>query len=170
MMNRHVALLTPLVLLAACGSGQQHSVRVLNQRLEAGLSTQIAAGRAVVQRTDSGAQVTLLDPSLFPNDARSLDDQFPDVRADVIEALLDPSLMQVQVSDSSGLPAYQQGIRVRNVRDYFTANGLGIVLVPPETAAATGGPAGLNMTINVQCPSPDGRTGYGDGRSRPVCD
>lgn len=170
MLNRHVVLLTPLVLLAACGSGQQHSVQVLNHRLEARLAPEIAAGRAVVQRTNSGAQVTLLDTSLFPNDARSLDDQYPDIRADVIEALLDPTLMQVQVSDSSGLPAYQQDMRVRNVRNYFTANGLGIVLVPPETTPVAGVPAGLNMTINVQCPPSDGRTGYDDGRSRPICD
>jgi hypothetical protein len=169
-MIRHVVLLTPLLLVAACGSGQQHTVRLLDQRLEAGLASEIAAGRAVVRPTAGGAEVTLLDTTLFPNDARSLDDQFPDVRADVIEGLLDPNLMQVQVADTSALPAYQQDTRLRNVQDYFTANGLGTVLVPAAAAPAAGAPAGLNLTIDVRCSPPDDRSGYGDGRARPVCD
>ena len=35
--------------------------------------------------------MTLLNSSLFPNGPKALDDEVPDVRADVIEELLDPS-------------------------------------------------------------------------------
>lgn len=160
----------PVLLLAACGSGQEHSARVLNQRLQEHLAPQIAAGRAVVQPTEAGAQVTLLDTAPFATGLNAQDDVTPDIRADVIEGLLDPSLMRVQVADTSALPPYQQQARVQEVRDYFTVNALGSVLLPPETPAPGGAPAGLNISISLQCPPPNGRTGYGDGRSLPVCD
>jgi hypothetical protein len=169
-MHRQAIFLTPLLLLAACGSGQQHSVRLLDRRLEARLAPEIAAGRAVVQSTDTGARVTLLDTTPFPTGPKALGDLDPDIRAEVIEGLLDPSLMRVQVSDTSALPPYQQEARVRKVQDYFTTNGLGQVLAPPGTPPQADGPAGLNITIDLQCPPPNGRTGYGDGRSLPVCD
>jgi hypothetical protein len=169
-MTRIAALLSPLLLLAACGNPQQHSAQVLNNRMLDHLSAEIAAGKAVVQPLPSGTQITLLDPSQFPNDDRTMEDQFVDMRADVIEGLLDPSLMRVQVADTSTLPQYQRQTRIANVAGYFTANGLGPVLVPAAPAPATPGPAGLLITVNVQCPPPDGLIGYGDGRSHPVCD
>jgi hypothetical protein len=179
-MNRyagHLAvLLGPLLLIAACGpSPQQRTTQLLDDRLQTQLAHQIAAGRAVVQQLPDGARVTLLDSSLFPNGPRALDDQFPDIRADVIEGLLDPTLMRVQVADTSTLPADQRETRVRNVETYFTANGLGSMLVSAEpgpngTAPAVAGPAGLTITVSVQCPQPNRYIGYRDGTSRPVCE
>ncbi|HEX3574975.1 MAG TPA: hypothetical protein VHU42_10280 [Rhodopila sp.] len=169
-MIRIAALLSPLLLLAACGNPRQQTVQTLNNRMFDHLSAEIAAGKAVVQPLPSGTQITLLDPSLFPNDDRSMEDQFVDMRADVIEGLLDPSLMRVQVADTSALPQYQRQTRVSNVAGYFFANGLGPVLVPAAPTPATPGPAGLVITVNVQCPPPNGVTGPGDGRSHPVCD
>jgi hypothetical protein len=120
-MNRHAGhlavLLCPLLLIAACGpSAQQRTTRLLDDRLQTQLAHQIAAGRAVVQQLPDGARVTLLDSSLFPNGPRALDDQVPDIRADVIEGLLDPTLMRVQVADTSTLPADQRDTRVQNVK------------------------------------------------------
>jgi hypothetical protein len=173
-MNRHTGrravLLIPLISLAACGSGQQQTTQLLDQRLRMELATDVATGRALVEQVAGGDRVTLLGPAMFTNDKRALDDQTPDVRANVIEALLDPSLMHVQVTDISPLPAYQRDTRVANVQRYFTANGLGGVLVPADAAPAAAGPAGLVLMINVQCPPPNGSIGYGDGKSRPVCD
>ena len=170
-MNRAAALLTSLFLLAACSSGQ-HTTRLLNDRMQARLAPEIAAGRAVVQPLPDGTRVTLLDSSLFPNSAKALDNTYPDVRANVLEGLLDPSLMRVQVADTSTLPPYQQDTRIRNVEDYFTANLLGIVLVPGQPIPPGVAPAGLNITVSVQCPPRNSRTVYGDddGRSTPVCE
>jgi hypothetical protein len=173
-MNRHTGRLAvpliPLILLAACGSGPQQSERLLDYRLQMDLATDVAAGRAVVEKVPGGDRVTLLGPSAFPTDEKALDDQTRDVRANVIGGLLNPSLMRVQIADSGPLPAYRRDTRVANVARYFTANGLGGVLVPPDPAPAAAGPAGLAITISLHCPLPDGRTGYGDGKSRPVCD
>jgi hypothetical protein len=171
-MIRLAAVLTPLILLAACGSGAsyQHSTRLLDQRLNASLATDVAAGRATVETLPDGDRVTLLGPSSFPTDAKTLDDQTPDVRANVIEGLLDPSLMRVQVADTSTLPAYQRDVRVQNVARYFVANGLGPVLVPTVPDAAPVGAVGLVLTIQLECPVPNGFVGYGDGGSHPVCD
>jgi hypothetical protein len=174
-MNRHTGrgavLLIPLILLAACASGQQQTTRLLQQRLQVSLAPDVAGGRASVQTLPDGALVTLLEPSSFPNDKKALDDATkPDVRANVIQGLLDPSLMRVAVADTSTLPAYRRDTRVANVAQYFTLNGLGGVLVPAGAAPPATGPAGLAITIVVQCPPRNGRTGYGDGTSKPVCD
>jgi hypothetical protein len=188
-MNHHAGRLAVLFIslfsLAACGSGQQHTERLLDQRLQHRLASEVAAGQAVVQKVQSGDRVTLLGPSLFANGPQALDNQAPDVRANVIEALLDPRLMQVQVADSSALPANQRDARVQNVTDYFTANGLGPAVVPATTGPldtlsggtiaggavpADAGPTGLVLTISVTCPPRDWFIGYRDGKSRPVCD
>jgi hypothetical protein len=170
-MNHAAVLLVPLLLLAACASGQQRTVRLLDQRMEARLAPEIAAGRAAVQQTPDGAQITLLDTTLFPNGPRSLDDQYPDVRAEVIEGLLDPALMRVEVADTSALPPYQRETRVRNVEDYFTANGLGSVLLPAAEPTPPGSvPNGLNIRVRVECSPPPGFADDGGGRSRPICD
>jgi hypothetical protein len=175
-MKRHAGglavFLGPLLLtLACCGpSPQQRTTRLLDDRMQTQLASEIKAGRAAVQRLPDGTQVTLLDRSLFPNGPRALDDQVPDIRADVIEALLDPRLMRVRVADTSPLPADQRDTRVRNVEDYFTVNGLGSVLVPPETAPPAAGPPGLTIAVSVQCPARDHYVGYRDGTSRPLCE
>jgi hypothetical protein len=169
-MNRRILVLGPL-LLAACGSSaQQHSARLLNERLQMQLSQQIAAGRAVVQRLPDGSRVTLLDASSFSNGEQAFEDQSHDIRADVIEAMLDPSLMRVQLADTSTLPPAQRDVRVQNVEQYFAAYGLGSVLVPAGSAASAAGPAGLGITFSVECPRPKSRAGYGDGKSHPRCE
>lgn len=164
---RCALLFTPVLLLGACGS--QHTAQQLDDRLQAHLAPQVAAGRAVVQPVHSGVRVTLMDLSVYPNDKPTLNDVAADVRADVIEGMLNPTLMQVQVADTSTLPEDQRIVRVSNVQQYFIQNGLELVLSPADQAAADG-PAGLVITINVRCPPSDGIIGYRDGLSRPVCE
>jgi hypothetical protein len=169
--GRGAVLIISLISLTSCGSGQQQTTQLLEQRLQVSLAPDVAAGRASVQNLPDGALVTLLEPSSFPNDKRALDDaDKPDVRANVIEGLLDPSLIRVALADTSTLPADRRDTRVANVAQYFAVNGLGGVLVPPGASPPAAGPAGLAITIRVQCPRPNGRTGYGDGTSKPVCD
>jgi hypothetical protein len=176
--RRLAVLFSPLFLIAACSSGQQHTTWLLNQRLQAQLAPDIAAGNVALQPMPDGAQVTLLGPSLFTNNAKTGEDQRPDLRASVIEGLLDPRLMQIQLADTSNLPDSQRNARIQDVSRYFVAYGLGSTLQPsdvPPQAAPPGpsgmAPTGLTITINLQCPSrPGWFFGYTDGKASPVCD
>ena len=180
--RRLAVLLSPLLLVTACGwSGQQHTARVLNDRLQFLLARDIAAGKAAVQPMPDGARVTLLGTSAFPTDTNALAGEYPATRAKVIEALLDPKLMRIQLADTSALPADQRAERVQNVAQYFQDFGLGSTLVPAAPsqtmpqALAGPAPSGLTITISVQCPHVHrdvgySGAGYGDGTSKPVCD
>lgn len=174
--RQFAVLLCPALFLTACGmSSQQRTVQLLDQRLQTRLASEIAAGRAVLQQTHDGALVTLRDPTMFANSADALDNRENDVRASVVEALLDPSLMRVQVTDTSTLPDNQKDARIQNVAQYLVANGLGQTLLPtqagqamPTGAMPTGAvPEGLQLTINVQCP--DHRENAPYGPSNPMC-
>jgi len=171
MMTRVAVLLLSATVLAACGQGpQRNTARLLDQRLRASLATEIADGRAAVEGLPDGSRVTLLTPSSFTNGPMALDDKYPDIRAGVIEGMLDPRLMWVGVADTTTLPDDQRRIRVRNVEQYFADNGLGNTLRQPpnvqEPAATV--PGGLAITIGVQCPEPNRQSGY--GRPEPVCE
>ena len=169
--GRLALLLAPLLLLGACGSPEHRTARLLNDRLQERLGPDLKAGHVTLQPIPDGALVTLLENSPFANSNYALDDIYPDIRASVIEAMLDPMLMQVRVADTTNMPEDQRQMRVRNVRQYFTANGLSQVLQPTDPLQATpaSGPAGLAVTINVQCPHRHDGTGYGDGRAKPDC-
>jgi hypothetical protein len=159
--GRLAVVLSLVFFIAACGpSPQQRTARLLDDRLQAQLAPDIDAGRVAVQALPDGARVTLLGSSMLLNGPQTLDEQYPAVRANVIEGLLDPTLMRVQVADTSSLPAAQRTVRVRNVETYFAANGLGSVLVPAGDGPADAGPEGLTITISV-CPPPNDRIGYG---------
>jgi hypothetical protein len=178
MINRHARwlglLVGPLLLLAGCQSGRQHTTRLLDDRLHDRLAPDIAAGNAVLQPLPDGARVTLVDTSLFPNDVKTLDNHQVDVRADVIEGLLDPTLMQIQIADTAAVTDRQRAERVRNVSEYFVDNGLASTLQPAGTVVVTGPvpapPPGLAITISVRCPDRHGGIGYDGGTSKPVCD
>ncbi len=169
-------LLCPLLLLAACGStGQQHATRLLDDRLQDRLAADITAGRAALQTSPEGARVTLLSTSLFPGNVDALDDRKNDARGSLVEGLLDPALVQLQVMDTSGLADKQRLTRVRNVTQYFTAYGLGGSLRPADPLASDQSPApaspkGVVVTISVHCPEYRDGTGYGSGRVKPACD
>jgi hypothetical protein len=168
-MKSLAVVLAPVLLLAACASSQQRTVNLLERRLEARLQPDIAAGRATVQPMPGASRVTLLDDSRFSTGTMALDDKYPDPRSNVIEGMLDPSLMQVQITDTSNLPEEQRDERVRNVAAYFAANGLGAVLSTADPASPAASPAGLAITIGVMCPSNTDSYGYGSGRSTPAC-
>jgi hypothetical protein len=167
---RLALLLGPLLAVAACSSGPRHTTRLLDQRLQNRLGPDIAAGNAAFQVLPDGARVTILSTSLFPNDVKALDDQYPDIRSSIIEGLLDPSLMRVQVADTAALPDQQRKVRIQNVNQYFVAYGLGSTLETTAPGYAASGPAGLTIDIRVQCPGRRDLIGYDSGKSTPVCD
>ena len=157
-------LVVPALLLAACSGPTRRTARLLDQRVHTRMADDVAANRAALQTVRDGVRVTLLTPSLFPNSLRATDDKYPDIRASVIEGMLDPALMRVNVADTSALPEDQRAARVHNVEQYFAANGLGKVIVPADAA-----PAGLTITIRVACPPAHGGWGYGTGQADPAC-
>jgi hypothetical protein len=106
-------------------------------------------------------------------DTKSLDDTIGDIRASVIEGLLDPTLMRIGVSDTSDSPAEVRNAQVRHVTDYFRSHLLESTLVPedlpgPPPATAAAAPAGVTIAIAVACP-PHGSSGYGSGAVSPAC-
>ena len=172
--RRLVVLLSPLLLVACGPSSQQRTTQLLDQRLQFQLARDIAAGNAVLQPLSDGARVTFLTTSSFPVDDKAMTGEYPDIRANVIEALLDPTLMRISVADTAALPDEQRYQRIQNVNQYFVANGLGTTLQPTLMQAVAAdstaaGPAGLTITISVHCPVPQDGAGYNTGESNPMC-
>jgi len=162
---RLAGLLCPLLLFAACSgpSDQQRAAWQLDHRLEARLAPQINAGNATVQPLPDGARVTLLGPPQLPApqlpaNVHTVGGGEDDGRANVIEGLLDPRLMRVWLADTSALPPNQQAARVGALIQYFVDYRLGSTLQPaaPPQGMPPGpdgtAPAGLTITISVQCP------------------
>jgi hypothetical protein len=172
LLPRLAVVLPALLLLAACGPAreQQRTARLLNDRLDMRLSSDVAANRAFLCPAPDGAQVTLLDASPSPGGPAVSDPNDGSVRAGVIEALLDPSLMRISVADTSSLPPEQKAERIANLEDYFRAMALGDVLRPGDAAQPpAAGPPGLTLTISVACPHRRDGSGYGDGKRKPGC-
>jgi len=174
-MNRHILFLAPLFLLTACGSdhGLHRSARELNDRLRVTMAPDIAAGNATVQPLSNGALVTLLGGSEFPDSLDAKADRYRDVRASVIQGLLDPSLVRIAVADTAPLPAYRRDIRVQNVNQYFQDNGLGLTLLPPTPAPVLPSgatvPPGLGIAITLDCPEHPQRGNWGRWPTLPSC-
>lgn len=168
-----LAILLPSLLVGACSSREQQSASLLDQRLRTRMASDIAAHRASLEQVPYGDRVTLLDNSAYPATTDALDDRESDPRASVIEALLDPELMQVQVADTSALPDDQRATRVRNVVDYFASNGIGAAPLYADAGTPIGSPApvvgGLAITINVACPHRNDGSGYDSGQRKPGC-
>ena len=165
---RRALAISLLVLLGACGSsGQQNTARLLNDRLQTQMASDIAGNRAIVQSVPGGSRVVLLETSMFPTDADALDGRRYDVRANLVGALLDPELMRIQVADTAALSARQREARVRNTVQFLVDYGLGSTLIAAD--ATQGDPAGLAVTITVQCPGREDRSGYNNGLRTPGC-
>lgn len=163
----------PLLLVGACASDQDRSVRLLDQRLQTRLASDIAANRVAVQSLPDGVRITLLDPAPFQAGTTALEDSENDIRSSVVQGLLDPDLMRVQVADTGALPDRQRAARVQSVVQYFADYGLAGTLLPaeplaPGSAAAT--PAGVAITISVVCPHRTEGGFYDTGQRIPGCD
>ncbi len=170
-MTRLALLIAPLVLVS-CASGQQQTVDLLNRRLAVTMAPEIAESRVALQPMPDGAQVTLLDSSALPDDVGAMDNRTRDPRASMIQGLLDPSLMRIQVADNSGQPDYIQQKRVQAFVHYMEEYRLGPIV---HTSAAPGDatvapPPGLAIAIHVECPQRTSWPGYGQGQSDPACD
>ena len=170
------ARLSPMLLLAACDwSGTHHATRVLDNRLQRQLAPAIAIGKATLQPLPAGARVSVLPSPVTPDGKAVLDDKDRFVLDSVIEGLLDPRLLRIDVADPSAAQDSLQAARVRMVTQYFVDYALGPSLQPADLTQATSPepgaapPAGLTITINVECAGHHQPSGYGSGRAVASC-
>jgi flagellar motor protein MotB len=151
---RVAAFFGPLLLVVACSSSG-NPAQNLGQRLQVQLAPDLAAGNAVLEQFPDGARVTLSERVLFPVGGAKLGDQGRYVLASVIEGLLEPRILQVQLAESTSSPPGLPEARARAVATFFEDYGLGSTLqpaipyqgVPPGSVGAA--PQGVVIAINV---------------------
>ena len=146
-----LAVLAPLVLLAACGY-DPGPVVTQNSRTDARLAPEIASGQIAVQPLVNGTQIAIPDDMLFAPGRTELDEKGRIVLTYVIQSLIEPTLLTIGVGDASDT---LHGARAQAVADYFRYHSLGPQLVPtaaPQVVPV--GPAGTPVqgtmiTLNV---------------------
>jgi flagellar motor protein MotB len=147
---RHfVALFFPPLFLVACTSSGNNSATNLVLRMQVLLAPDLAAGRAGLDQLPDGARVTLPEQSLFPPGRAELDDRGRFLLASVIQGLLDPGILRIDVAEPAPSPAYLQGPRASAVRQYFVDYGLGPTLQPAAVPPASVDTAPQNVMITV---------------------
>jgi hypothetical protein len=153
--GRLAVLLCPLVLAVGCASGPPHSraARELGDRLQARLTPAIANGVAGLDRLPNGARVVLSDQVLFAPGSAALDERGRYLLASVMEGLLAPRLLQIDVTDAPGTPVSLHQARTQAVmqflRDYEIGPGLQFAAL--RQGDAPGGradaPPGVAITV-----------------------
>jgi hypothetical protein len=146
--GRLVALFFPMLFVVACTSGN-NSVTNLGQRMQVLLAPDIAAGRVGLEQLPDGARVTLPEQSLFPPGRGELDDRGRFLLASVIQGLLDPGILRIDVAEPAPSPAYLQGPRAGAVRQFFVDYGLGSTLQPAAVPQGSVDTAPQDLTISV---------------------
>jgi hypothetical protein len=124
-----------------------------NDRMQARLAPEIASGAVVVQQTPAGTLVSIPDSTLFAPGSGVLSAEGTRVLTYVIQALLEPTLLTIQVGDASDGP---QGARAAAVADYFRDHSLANQLLPvvlptaPVAVGAAGTPLqGTTIAVSV---------------------
>jgi hypothetical protein len=155
--GRFARWLSPVLMVAACAacSGFGQTVQTLGDRLQVQLKPDIDAGRVTLEPLPDGARVTLVEAALYPRGGAELDDQGRSVLTSVIQALLEPSLLQIEVAQSPAVPGSPPGARVQAVTQYFNDARLGPSLqqaappqaVPPDSNGSA--PPGLTITVRI---------------------
>ncbi len=147
------ALMGSLVLaVTACSSTPSPDTIAndLMERLNVRLATEIASGRAAVQRLPDGARVTLADGTVFSVSGVTLDDKGRYTVASVIEALLAPRLLQIEVAGSAAASAPIQESQAGAVAKFFHDYGIDATSVPPLAPEAPPGVGVPVLTITIR--------------------
>ncbi len=148
--GRLALLIAPILAIAGCASFSGLATKHLGDRLQTQLKQDIAAGRVTLDRLPDGARVTLNEQSLYPSGGTELDDKGRSVLTNVIEALLEPRILRIEVADVPPAPESVQAARVKAVTQYFKDANLNSTLqpaAPPETAGAAS--QGLTITVRI---------------------
>ena len=141
-----LAALGPLLLLAGCGG----TAAQLDARMQHSLAPQIGQHQAGVQRLPDGTQVTLADDALFAPGSAVLTVQGQFILASVIEGLMAPRVMAIEVTPSAAASAALQQARVAAVRQFFTDYMLGPQLQAAAGAPNPAAPQALAITVHVR--------------------
>ncbi len=158
---RIAASLASMLLLLGCASRTQRTALELGNRMETRLSPAIKGGQAVLERLPDGARVTLSEQSLFPNGSAELDNRGRYVLASVVEGLMDPRLLRIDVSEPASTPLRLRQARlqavIRYLHDVQVAPQLLLAALqqgaPPEAGGATSQALAITVTI---VPRPEG--------------
>jgi len=138
-------LLAPLLVVAACcAPSTERSTRDLYNRMSVRLAPNIMAGRATLQRLPSGVGVNLVSGALFAPGRSDLTEAGRDVMTGVIQALLEPRLLRIDV-ETWAAPGTLQAARVQSVAQYIRQTNLGVPIQvyvptraePPGTVPVT---------------------------------
>lgn len=148
-----------LVLLVG-GCANENSPQNLGNRLQAELRPELANGSATLERLPDGARVTLPDQTLFPAGGAELDARGRFVLASLVEALLAPALLEVDIAGSAptSLQQAKAGTVARFLRDIQVAPNLLFASVQEATPVA--GTAPQATTITVTLPERSSRTDH----------
>lgn len=152
--GRLAVLLTPILLMAGCGSGSQQVTEELGNRMQDRLAPQLATGQAGLVRLPDGVQVSLAEDSLFAPGSAQLTPAGSYVLAGVIEGLLAPSLLQIDVTETSPTTLALQQQRVQAIRNFLTDFQLGpqlqaAALQPGTVPTAAPGARLLAITVRI---------------------
>ena len=144
---RVMAPIGAVLVTAGCAGGSGGPVSNLDARMQEGLAPQAAMHQADVQAIPDGTRITLADDALFSPGSAMLDEQGRFVLASVIQGLLAPRLMSIEMTPSAGSSAYLQEARVQAVRQFFIDYELG-----PELAAGSepGTQQAFTITVHVR--------------------
>jgi flagellar motor protein MotB len=151
LLSRLSILLIPAAFASGCSS-HPSTAQLLNHRLETSLAPDIAAGRVSLQQLPNGTRMVFADSSLFAANSANLADGGRYALASAVEGLLDPSVTDVHIADSTPGPLNLQDARTQAVTQYFTQYGLDPMLqsrFPLVDAPAVPGstsPSGLTIT------------------------
>jgi hypothetical protein len=152
--GRRIALFCSLLAVVACASGN-NSAANLGQRMQVLLAPDIASGRAGLEQLPDGARVTLPQQSLFPTGRSELDDKGRFILASVIQGLLEPGILRIDIAAAPGTPVGLQTAQAQAVTQYFVDYGLGPSLQPsaPQQDMPPGSvstpPPGLTITVSI---------------------
>jgi len=146
---RMAAAFGSILLVTGCAGLQQETVRQLNARMQIGLAPQVAQQQAGVQGLKDGTQIMLAEDTLFAPGSAVLSARGQFILASVIEGLMAPPLMQIEVTPSAATSPYLRQARVAAVRQFFTEYALGPQLVASGPAPNPAAPQSFAITVHV---------------------
>jgi hypothetical protein len=140
------APLALLLVLAGCAGGRVP--RELSQRLQWELGPELANGGATLERLPDGARVTLADQTLFPADRAVLDTRGRYVLASLVQGLLAPDLLQVDVTGPAEfLPQARAAAVAEFLRDTQVAPNLLFISLQQGSAVSVTAPQATTITV-----------------------
>jgi hypothetical protein len=156
---RLAILLSPLLAATACTSlpwpinWLGHAPREdLDSRLQMELAPELAAGRVSLRHTSDGTSVTFADQAVFAPGGADLNETGHAALTSVIQALIDPNLLHIEVAEATTTPASLQAARVQTVTGSFDHAGLAAAAQPPVAAPpmpANTPVEGLTITVRL---------------------